>query len=82
MKTLLNIYFEKLHRYVFHYYAQSQNPHWGRPTPYERANRHNKYERYNEKIYEIYHWLCPYFKGWREDLTTMFPEHKPYFRYK
>lgn len=82
MKTLANIIFEKLHRYVFDYYYQSTNTDFGLPTKYRSANRHNKLEPFNEQISNFYDFLCPYFKGWRDDLVKKYPNSKKYERYK
>jgi hypothetical protein len=82
MKILLNIAFEKLHRFVFDYWHQSQNEDFGLPTRYQTANYHNKLEPYNERISNFYELLCPYFKGWMESLVNRFPNKKKYTRYK
>ena len=75
MKTITNIYFEKLHRFVYDYYYIHN-------TVYVKANRNNKLERYNKNITDIYNFLCPYFDGWRENLVKKYPENVIYQRYK
>lgn len=82
IKTLFNIWFEKLHRFVFDHWYQSANLDWGLSTKYVTANRNNKLEPYNERISNFYNFLCPYFIGWREDLVNKFPEKTKYKRYK
>ena len=78
MKRLLNIYFEKLHRYVFDYWYQSTNEDWGKHTPYKKANTNNKLRNLNKNIAWLYNKLCPFFDGWRDNL----PLRKKYERYK
>mgnify|MGYP003651115264 CR=1 FL=1 len=82
MKLLLNIIFERLHRYVFDYQHQSTNPDFGLPTKYVAANRHNKLERYNPLVSKYYDKLCPYFIGWRESIVKKYPNKPKYQRYK
>ena len=81
LKLLINIIFEKLHRFVYDYYYQSINTNFGLPTRYVAANKNNKLERYNEDIAKFYNWLCPYFEGWRENLLRHFPNKPKYQRY-
>lgn len=82
MKLILNIFFEKLHRYVFDYYHQSTNTDWGLPTKYFAANRHNRLEKFNPLISKFYDKLCPYFVGWRDNLVKKYPDKPKYQRYK
>ena len=82
MKILLNILFEKLHRYIYDYYLQSTNEDWGKYTPYKQANVNNKFEKYNKHFYWLYQFLEPYFEGWRFSLRLNFPKNKKYFRYE
>jgi hypothetical protein len=68
IKYQINRLFEKLHRYIFDYYFQSENADFGLPTRYKKANQNNKFERFNSLIYFFYKTLCPLFKGWRKQL--------------
>lgn len=76
MKKILNVLFEKLHRYVFDYCYQSINDERGK-SKYNEKNKSNKLENYNTRIKTIYNALCPYFIGWRDNL----PKQKKYIRY-
>ena len=82
MKLILNIFFEKLHRFVFDYEHQSTNTEWGLPTRYRSANRNNKLEVFNSIISNFYDKLCPYFDGWRASLLKKYPNELKYQRYK
>jgi len=82
MKTIFNVFFEKLHRYIFDYHYQSKNTDFGLPSKYSSANRHNKLERHNKNIAKFYNLLCPYFVGWRENLVKKYPNKVEYKRYQ
>lgn len=69
--------FELLHRYVYDYCFQSKNSHSGSKTKYWKANRNNKYEKYNDHVEKVYRLLSPYFYGWRQNLPPL----KKYVRY-
>lgn len=72
--------FERLHRYVYDYVFQSKNSDFGLPTKYVIANRHNKYEPYNERIQKVYDILLIRFWRWRHDIVVI--PYKKYQRYK
>lgn len=78
---IFNSAFEKLHRYVYDYHLQSTNPEWGLPTRYTKANRNNKFLRFNEIIYWFYKLIRPLFKGWRDQLKDYKPDDKRFERY-
>jgi hypothetical protein len=82
IKYIFNVWFEKLHRYVYDHVYQSTNPDWGYPIRYNDANRHNKYQRFNNQIDWLYSFLCPFFKGWRFDLKIHNIYNKRYLRYE
>lgn len=71
MKLTANIWFEKLHRYVYDNSFTQNN------------KRFTKSEKI--KIYlavKLYKFLSPYFIGWRLSLRINFPDSKKYIRYE
>lgn len=82
MKIIFNLMFEKLHRFVYDHYYQSTCEGFGLPTKYTSANRNNKLEPYNKQISNFYNKLCPYFKGWRENIIKHYPDKPKFQRYK
>ena len=82
MKLILNIYFEKLHRFVYDKHYQSKSPYNGLPTKHRSANRHNILKAYNQKIANFYTFISPYFEGWRDSLVGNYPDKAKYERYK
>lgn len=72
MNVKANIWFEKLHRYVYdNHYIQNTR------------HRRSRYQQFKLiSIVKFYNFLCPYFEGWRFSLKINFLKEKKYVRYE